>query len=524
MSKTKPAATNSQPVTETFEAEISSIKEKGKDLKGEQREFYASIVQRLENNVKVLSDLREEHKALRNNLGSLVKTMNSLSEESNLQEDIKRLNHEVNFLKRQIDKAVHNKEKSIARQKELEAIYSNLQNASETVHPEEARIHSMKNKLDKTNIKNDETSHLMKIYQQIIRQFDKQKMHYAPILRATQQQIDQAHRDIGDLTLIARDSRHSQNIARDEFLTTEAQINASEQRRRKILEAKKAQAATLQSQQIFQSKESSKPSRALHSLNSQSSVLRNRMNKAVREKREERFRQVSQTYDDIREHFGTNDSEKIQRFFEERRETSKNLQKQIEELKDKCSHLEAKASQLKSSIEEAEFASSRGVGGKRLINEGKVIYETKVHEVENEQNEISAIETHQRTVISAIMHIFEIMQLVCKVEIDTSDPAEVLNWCRNKCEEVTEALENEDTDFVEMVNRNAFKDYVERTEVPFNIEQIDSPRRNGKRADNHKRQSKETKNDTASRVLDRNAVKAMAARTVLASQQQKKRN
>ena len=66
--------------------------------------------------------------------------------------------------------------------------------------------------------------------------------------------------------------------------------------------------------------ETGKPSRAQQSLNSQPSVLRNKMNKAAREKREERFRNVSAVYEDVRDKFGTNDPEKIQQFFTERKE------------------------------------------------------------------------------------------------------------------------------------------------------------------------------------------------------------
>ncbi len=65
MTKASPAGA---PVAETFEAELASITEKGKDLKGEQRIFYQSIVERVSNNVQVLADLRREHTALRSHL------------------------------------------------------------------------------------------------------------------------------------------------------------------------------------------------------------------------------------------------------------------------------------------------------------------------------------------------------------------------------------------------------------------------------------------------------------------------
>ena len=47
-----------QPVTETFQAELASIIEKGKDMKGEKRENYQSIVQRIEQSSSIRSSRR----------------------------------------------------------------------------------------------------------------------------------------------------------------------------------------------------------------------------------------------------------------------------------------------------------------------------------------------------------------------------------------------------------------------------------------------------------------------------------
>ena len=170
------------PVAETFQAELASIVEKGKDLKGEKRENYQSIVQRIENNNQVLSDLREEHTSLREKLTELVKEKNSRSRDTNIDAAIKHANHDVNLLKKRIDKLKHEKEQSLKSQKEAEVILANFKNAETTEHPEEARIQDMKNRLDKANIKNSETTHLQKIYAQIIHILDKQKMRWTPII------------------------------------------------------------------------------------------------------------------------------------------------------------------------------------------------------------------------------------------------------------------------------------------------------------------------------------------------------
>ena len=63
---------NPLTATETFEKDLERIKENGKDIKGQNnRNFFKSIVERIENNVKVLAELRTEHSQLRDKLKEL---------------------------------------------------------------------------------------------------------------------------------------------------------------------------------------------------------------------------------------------------------------------------------------------------------------------------------------------------------------------------------------------------------------------------------------------------------------------
>ena len=86
------------------------LKEKGKDMKGEQKLFYQSIVERIENNVQVLADLREEHTQLRAKLGDVVKEKQSKDTRCDLAADIKHTAHEVSLLKMQIDRIKSDRE------------------------------------------------------------------------------------------------------------------------------------------------------------------------------------------------------------------------------------------------------------------------------------------------------------------------------------------------------------------------------------------------------------------------------
>lgn len=515
MSKqTGAAITNSQAATENFEAELASIRAKGKDLKGEQRVFYTSIVQRVENNSQTLNDLRKEHTALREKLGEVVREKHNRNKEANLEGDIKHTNHEVNLLKKKIDRLKHNKEESINRQRELEVILANFQNAAETQHPEEQRIRDMKNKLDKANIKNSETTHLMKIYQQIIHLLDRQKMHWTPILQEKQQQIAQKQRDIADLTLIARDSKHSLTTAKNEYNRTFQQCAAAKTKRDAVLDTKKSQLKPINARQQLNDIDNKGAAKPQQSLNSQPSVLRNKLNKVAREKREERFRQVSSVYDEIREKFGTNEPEKIQQFFIERREHSATLQKQIEDLKEACGILEKKSSQMKAALEEAEYASSKGIGGNRLLMEGKRILEDKKTQLAAQQRLMAASESHQKSILTGVAHLQEVMSLVQPEEEEQlAEPEQILNWVSDKSQSIKNILDEEDVDYIALTNKQVLASYIQRGSSQFDLQQVDSSNRVARRVLNpHKPAAKDKAVENTTRVLDRNQVKMMAVK------------
>lgn len=507
-------------VAETFDKELADIKEKGKELKGDQKKFYSSIVQRVENNVHVLSDLREEHTILRNKLGEMINMKREIGNEPDLAVDLKHRNHEVNLLKKQIDMLKHNKEDAINRQRELEIILANFQNAAESSHPEYERIKTLKNKLDKASIKNNETKHLMKIYSSVINQYDRQSMLWNPIVQDTQQEINQKHKDIAELTLIARDSKYSKAVATTEYNTARNKWETQKIKRETQLERKKKQLTNIANRRMLDIEPDSRNSKPQPSLNSQPSVLRNKVNKQKKEQREEKYRQVLIVYEQIRDAFGTNDPQKIANFFTEKRETNETLNKQIEDLRKACKILTQQIEDIKTSIEEEEFTSAKGIGGNRMMSEGKKILEKKKEEYKKLQREIEAFAKHQTEITTGVHQLSEILQLVTlDEEHPPIDPEELIEWEEDKTVEIIQAMDDEQ-DMTQLTNRQILVNHIQRSEVTFDMQKVDSSKRGPKRIfDTLKRPIKDPKAEQVSRVLDRQAVKMMALKAV---QQQKK--
>jgi hypothetical protein len=506
-------------VAETFEGELQSIQEKGKDLKGDQKVFYNSIVERVANNVQVLADLREEHTALRAKLAEQVQITaghNITAERVDLAAEIRHVQQDVNLLKQKHDSLKQERTESLARQKELEVILANFKNAEMVAQPEEAMIADMKNKLDRANIKNGEALHLINLYQRIIYHLERQRMHFAPETEKHREIIARKATDIKELVLIARDSKFACRTAISEYRRTKSEVSDAKKRRNSELENKRMQAMA-DKQHIDQ--EPGKPSeRAQPSLLCQSSVIRNRANRQQREKREEKLRHAQQESERIRDFFGTNEPKKIQTFFLERRETTKTLSRQIEELRKICRDLEAEANRLKSQIEEAEYTSAKGVGTARLLAEGRQMLSEKWYGKRKAERELAAVAQHQKTVATGAFHLKELLNIV-EGDEQVDEPKDALAWVGQKVMQIREAFDSEDLDWTKFANMENFN--IQRMKEEAALEP-DDPHRKVTKTQGLKR-TKDNKLDVTTRVLDRSQVKALAAKTFTLHQQLQKK-
>lgn len=501
-------------VAETFEADLASIKEKGKDLKGTDRDFYNSIVQRLENNEQVLSDLRKEHTQLRTSLAQLTKEKEKRTGNIDLHADIKHSTHAVNLLKKQIDNYRHKKQEAIKRQNELQIQLQNLEGGTPAKDTTTERIATLKNRLDNAEIKNQETKHLLKIYNAIIYQFERQKMQWNRIIESQKKEIEQKKRDLADLELIARDSVHSMNAARLEYNNLQAKTAAAREKREQMLKNKTAQYQANLHQPIMEDSNSARQAKPQQSLNSQASVVRNRNNRAQKDKKDEKFRTVSSKYDEIVEYFGTGEPEAIVKFFEERRNTSETLKRQIEDLKAVNEDLAKQAAQKRSAIEEAEYTSHKGVGGNRLLNEAKKILLQENQKLEEAEKDKLARISFNESIDAGILHLADEMQLVQKEPLGTQNPSEVLDWIKNTVANLKEKLEDEDYDFMQVCNAQVVASKI-AAENNFDIRETESSKRIMKPRMGEvlkQQRQKGDKGEFVSRVLDRNATKALAQR------------
>lgn len=497
--------------TETFEKELAQIKENGKEIKGQNnRNFYKSIVERIENNVKVLAELRQEHAALRERLNEL--TDSPVSGKHDLQHDIKQLKKQVNNIQRNIDNVTNAKKVAISRQKELSLILRNFDDAEKQQSPESTKITALKNKLDKTNIKINEAKHIIKMYERVITKFEKQKIHWNPLVNAKQEELQKQERDLDELKLIKGESEYSKNSAKQKYNEEFERIKSAREKRKNLIQRKTRELDKEVYNQIELTPNDSRRIRPQQTLGSQNSaIIKSKQNKAQREAKEEKIRQLNAKLDQCQEAFGTRDPVEIDRIIKERENTSKSLNEQIEVIQKDIENLKVTADKLRMEVEEEEYTHASGVGGSRLLSEGRHLQDKKEKELAELKRSIEAFERHQKNVTSGVQHLTEIISLVSQPNEAPTDIMKIFDFVQERVDQVLKILSEEDGDLETVINKQVLSDV--RQQGSLDIEHVDSSKRIQKKATDgftFKRPPKDTKNEETSRVLTRQQIKLIA--------------
>lgn len=516
--KRKKESADEPSVAPTFEAELAQIKENGKDIKGKtNRNFYNSIVERIENNVKVLAELRAEHSALRTRLNELVEVKRGQGRTSDLSGDIHKIQKSVNNLQRQIDNVKHDKESAIRRQNELQMILVSFENGEKYNNPNSNQITTLKNKLDKANIKISETKHLMKLYDRIITQFEEQKFCWNTLIHDKQKEIDKQNRDISELNLIKAESQYSKNAAATEYKRTLEEIQKNRQERKNSINQKKdaIKKESLYLHEGLQS-EDSRRVRQHQTISSEKSLMRTKQSKANKEKKEEKIRYWQNQLDRINEKFGTIDPDEIHNMMEDRDKKQKSLKQQIEDLNVDIENLKDNLENLQMIVEQKEFTQAHGVGGNRLLVEGSKLHDKKVKELNELKRTIEAFQDHQSAVSAGCFHLLDVMQLVIPTEEQTPiDVVDVVKWCSQRYKKVKKIIESEDGDIQPYINRQVLAE--SRQNQQLDLAYVDSSKRVPKKIIEGYKRTKEIKNEETSRVLTRQQVKLFAQKQAAAN-------
>jgi hypothetical protein len=317
------------------------------------------------------------------------------------------------------------------------------------------------------------------------------------------------------LTIVARDSKHSRAKAKAEFTATQKECSRNQKKRDAALSDKRKQLLKIESGQPHDTDTSGKIQPSLSSHHSQ---LRSRVNKQIREKREERYRQLTAIHQRIREQLGTNEPKAIEELFIERRETSETLHRQIEDLQRDREEIKIQISKMQGAIEEQEFTTASGAGVQRMTAEGAKIVQSTKKELRTSERQMEAFQTHQKEVFSGIAHLIDLLSLVTpdQNKIPKNFPS-VMDWVIATVTQFQKAVVEEDISYTELVNPQVFMSYCARESRPEG--EVKKPT---KRLDLFKRSAREQKGDVQTRVLDRAAVKAAAQRYVQQAQPQKR--
>jgi hypothetical protein len=133
------------------------------------------------------------------------------------------------------------------------------------------------------------------------------------------------------------------------------------------------------------------------------------------------------------------------------------------------------------------------------------------------QREVAAVAVHQKSVSAGVAHLIDVMALVQPEDEEPPTGSDVqLQWVKEKIMMVRSKLEEEDVEFMPLINKVAFAQQHAAAERALAGEDGDPFRKPQKKPGELKRQGKDKGGDVQTRVLDRTAVKQQAKAMVLA--------
>ena len=513
----KKASTPRIASSENFETGFLAIKEKEKELHGEQRQIFSAVVLRIQNNNSTIYELRDEHSQLRSALANLIDERRKKSEVLNLDKEIKHLSHDISILKKKIDLIESKKQEAKLQQEELQRILEHYNNLNEVEHPGVTEIQKFKNKLDKAKIKNNETLQLIKIYQSITNQYDNQKSFWNKEILRQQDEIKKKNHDLEELRLIARQSRYSRDNAKINYKNAEEKYNIEKEKREQKLDKKTRELKALTLQQSANPQYASR-NQAQPSMVNSRSIYRTKQNKQNREKREEKIRQLNELLAQLKEEFNTNDPSAIETIFNQRKKSKEILEEQIEDINQSVKILERKIELTKTELEELEFAQSKGVGAMRMFSEGQKVQKKIQDKLMKEEKKISNVHKHYNKLVDTLDRYADLLVIVKDDDEEVPlEPKERFEWIKSKAQLLMDLLDPENShQLILKTNKAALKYYISQREQ----EMIPMKKEDKKHSNQPKRiidplksrTQKENRGDVVTRVLDRNQVKQLAVR------------
>ncbi|KAJ3138663.1 hypothetical protein HDU88_007459 [Geranomyces variabilis] len=224
--------------------ELHDMKLRFELLEGDRKAYYETSQWAIRQNKEEVSKLRMDNKELSDSIAKLKKNEQdsasrvSMTELEKFDQKICEMHKKYDELQaeaRAKDERLRGMSDQLADLgREANTVVSNLQDS-----PQAKEIRMLENRLDKATIKYNEAQAVRKIYEQIVKRLQEERLTFDNQLTNFEKTLQIKKQDSLELEMMSRDANHAKEVAKAELTRFEQQINEERKEREKDLQARK---------------------------------------------------------------------------------------------------------------------------------------------------------------------------------------------------------------------------------------------------------------------------------------------
>ncbi|XP_006898918.1 PREDICTED: coiled-coil domain-containing protein 151 [Elephantulus edwardii] len=393
-------------VKRAVHAQVAELQRKIQLLEGDRKAFYESSQWNIKKNQDTISQLREENKALQNQLVNLLQ-----GDEKVVQAVIREWKSEKPYLKNRTGQALefldyrlsekmkrlnalqHEVELRQKRLEELELQYSlrelelaEVQNNNSEVAK---TVRNLENRLEKARMKVEQAEHITSVYLQLKAYLQEESLNLENRLGTMEAEVLRTKHELEDLHLVNQEALNARDIAKNQLLLLEETVyRERKERERHINDCKKrAEERKLQTERMER-----KTHREHVLLQSEDVTLDGYPTKTAELRHRWNMHQTEGMFNKVKDATGVADSNSVVRRFLAQGDTFTQLEKFKKENEEVLVKLKQERQELKRELEGLKYS-----GEATLVSEQKLQAQLQERLKEEEQRRAEAREQLERT-------------------------------------------------------------------------------------------------------------------------------
>ncbi|KAJ3144846.1 hypothetical protein HDU89_007733 [Geranomyces variabilis] len=224
--------------------ELHDMKLRFELLEGDRKAYYETSQWAIRQNKEEVSKLRMDNKELSDSIAKLKKNEQDSASRVSMTE-LEKFDQKICEMHKKYDelqaeaRAKDDRLRGMSDQladlgREANTVVSNLQDS-----PQAKEIRMLENRLDKATIKYNEAQAVRKIYEQIVKRLQEERLTFDNQLTNFEKTLQIKKQDSLELEMMSRDANHAKEVAKAELTRFEQQINEERKEREKDLQARK---------------------------------------------------------------------------------------------------------------------------------------------------------------------------------------------------------------------------------------------------------------------------------------------